>query len=130
MYDEHEEAMRADFSDRFGESLKALWPGLSPSEVSEIDRRVGEYDQRWTDGPYEAEWKFLHACYQDWRDRPREMRIFADDVRANPGVYIANGLTEVARRSIDQAENAASEERSAIRSLRPPAERLPIRRER
>ncbi|WP_067704481.1 hypothetical protein [Nocardia jejuensis] len=130
MHKEHEEAMRSDFSDRFGESLKALWPGLSTIEVTEIDRRVSEYDHRWTEGPYAMEWEFLHACYRDWRDRPVEMRVFAEDVRAYPGVYTANGLTEVARRSIDQADNVAREEQSAIRALRPAPERLPISRER
>ncbi|WP_280359241.1 hypothetical protein [Nocardia otitidiscaviarum] len=130
MHPEHEEAMRWDFNDRVAMSWKALWPGVTRADADEIDRRVSEYDQRWQAGPHAHEWAFLHAAYIDWRDRPDQMRHFVADITANPTIYRDHGLTDVQRRSLDQAHNIASEERAAVRALNPPPERRPIHRQR
>ncbi|MFD6357266.1 hypothetical protein ACFXO9_27170 [Nocardia tengchongensis] len=130
MHSEHEEAMRFDFHDRVTLSWAAMWPGVTDVEAAEIDRRVSEYDQRWTQGPHAQEWEFLHAAYADWREQPDKMRKFTDDLDVHPGVWAAGGLTDLQRRSLDQARNIAHEERCAINELNPPAQRLPIRRDR
>lgn len=131
MHAEHEEAMRADYSDRAAESWKAFWSGVTDAEAYEIRCRVAEYDQRWRLGPHAQEWEFLRAAHADWRDRPEDMRRFTEDIDTHRKVYDDFGLTEVQRRSIAQAAAIASEERSAIGALTPPPPlRQPIQRER
>ncbi|MFB7722306.1 hypothetical protein [Nocardia sp. NPDC056100] len=129
MHSEHEEAMRADFHDCITLSWKAVRPDTTSTESDEIYRAVGEYDDRWSHGPYGREWDFLCAVYKDWRDLPQDMGKFADDVRANPDKYTEFGISAVQRRSIDQAENIVREERSLLRA-QSRTEQLPIRRER
>ncbi|MEV6100662.1 hypothetical protein [Nocardia sp. NPDC051981] len=130
MHREHEEAMRADFSDRVAISLNALAPGVTDDQVDEIRRRVAEYDQRWQSGPHAQEWAFLHAAYTDWRDYPEDMRIFVEDLRTNPTVYADYGPTEVQLRSLNQAHNIAREQRCAQQTWKPSTQREPIRRDR
>ncbi|MFE3986549.1 hypothetical protein ACFXPR_18885 [Nocardia tengchongensis] len=130
MHSEHEEAMRADFSDRAAISLNALAPRVSGEQVEEIGRRVAEYDQRWESGPHAQEWAFLHAAYNDWRDFPEDMGVFVEDLRANPTVYAEFGPTEVQMRSLDQAHNIARELRCARQAWKSSTQREPIRRDR
>ncbi|MGW4125871.1 hypothetical protein [Nocardia sp. NPDC004711] len=130
MHSEHEEAMRFDFQDRVALSWKALQPGVTDAQISEIECRMSEYDQRWQAGPHAMEWDFLHAAYTDWRDQPQLMAKFAEDLRVNPTVYADYGLTDVQRRSLDQARTIAHEQRSAIDAPDASAQRLPIRRDR
>ncbi|QLY33968.1 hypothetical protein H0264_18585 [Nocardia huaxiensis] len=127
MHIEHEEAMRADFHDRFAETLKTLLPNISDAQRAQCAARIAEYEQRWHAGPYAQEWEFLHAAYADFRDHPQEMARFAADLDANRELWKGNGLTDVMRRSVDQARTIAAEERSALAVLR---EQQPIRRER
>ncbi|MFB8001546.1 hypothetical protein [Nocardia sp. NPDC056000] len=129
MHAEHEEAMRSDFHDCIALSWKAWRPGITSTESDGIYRAVDDYDTRWSQGPYGREWDFLCASYKDWRDLPHDMDKFAQDVRANPDKYTEFGVTEVQRRSIDQAENIVREERSLLRA-QPYTKQLPIRRER
>lgn len=130
MHSEHEEAMRADFSDRFAISLNALAPGVTDEQADEIRRRVAEYDQRWQSGPHAQEWAFLHAAYTDWRDFPEDMGAFVEELRTNPTVYADFGPTGVQMRSLDQALNIACELRCARQAWQPDTQREPIRRDR
>ncbi|MFE3958598.1 hypothetical protein ACFXPS_31045 [Nocardia sp. NPDC059091] len=130
MYREHEEAMRSEFYERVGIGLTALAPGITDGQADEIYRRVGEFDRRWLSGPHAQEWAFLDAAYTDWRDQPQLMAKFVEDLRVNPTVYVDYGLTDVQRRSLDQARTIAHEHRCAIDAWDPPTQRLPIRRDR
>ncbi|MFE3080894.1 hypothetical protein [Nocardia tengchongensis] len=130
MHSEHEDAMRSEFHDCITLSWTAIQPGLADAEAADINRRVGEYDQRWQSGPHAQEWNFLCAAYTDWRDHPEDMHTFVEDLRTNPTVYADFGPSEVQLRSLDQAHNIAREERCAMGALKPSMQREPIRRDR
>ncbi|WP_458686409.1 hypothetical protein [Nocardia tengchongensis] len=130
MHSEHEEAMRWEFRDCIAMSWKALRPGVTGTEAEEIACGIAEYDQRWQSGPHAREWNFLCAAYSDWREQPENMRKLAEDLRINPTVYADGGMTEVQRRSLDQARNIAHEERCAVEAFTTPTQRTPIQRER
>ncbi|WP_306359518.1 hypothetical protein [Nocardia sp. CC227C] len=128
MHHEHEEAMRAEFSDCIALSWQTL--RADPAvHVDGIQARVNEYDQRWQSGPHAREWNFLCAAYTDWRDYPEDTAKLVADIDAHRDVYHGAGFTDTQRRSLDQARNIANEERSAIRAYSPP-QQLPVQRER
>ncbi|MFD0000160.1 hypothetical protein [Nocardia sp. NPDC127526] len=105
---EHEEAMRAEFFAQAQLARNAYRSDITDAELDRIYRDTAEYDERWFGGPYAEHWAFLSASYDDWQQRPKDMRRFVADVERRRELYGREfGLTDVQYRSLHQARDLA-----------------------
>ncbi|WP_040698934.1 hypothetical protein [Nocardia vinacea] len=109
---EHEEAMRADFTTYVELGRQMYRPSTSEAEIQLLDMQQQVVADRWESGPHAEHWNYLEDAREDWRRAPDTMRRFLDNVDHNGGY----GLTEIQRRSQEQARDLTTQDRPRTRS--------------
>ncbi|PXX66924.1 hypothetical protein DFR70_103679 [Nocardia tenerifensis] len=122
MEHEHEEAMRAEFS-----QYVELWRATDPPEVSQADYNeahdaIDFIDHLWQTGPHAKHWDYLKDAHQDWTARPQTMTRFLDGIAEDRAAGYFVGVTDIEYRSQCQARDLTAAER-ARRPERPPQQR-------
>ncbi|WP_435590787.1 hypothetical protein [Nocardia sp. bgisy118] len=110
MQREHEEAMRADYTEHDALGRQMFADGVTDADIDRIDTQRVEIEKRWHSGPHAEHWAYLSDAHEDWRQAPKTMqRMLADADHNGPGY----GLTDIERRSQEQARALTGHDRLA-----------------
>ena len=105
MQREHEEAMRAEFSERIELENKRFDPSTTDADLDRIWDRTSEINQRWAGGPHAEHWEFLNDAHHDWKRSPETMERFRADIAHNQEISGHVGLSDIQLRSLEQARD-------------------------
>lgn len=108
MHFEHEEAMRADYTEHTELGRQMFDEGVTDADIDRIDTARQTIEHRWHTGPHSEHWAYLSEAHADWRRSPRTMqRLLADAQHNGDG----SGLTDIERRSQEQARALTGHDR-------------------
>ncbi|WP_406237520.1 hypothetical protein [Nocardia sp. NBC_01009] len=111
MQREHEEAMRLDFQQHYQLGRDMYGPGVTEADIERLDVDRVDIEKRWRSGPHAEHWNYLEDAQSDWQRAPKTMSRFMEDVDHNGG----HGLTEIQRRSQEQARELTGNDRTRPR---------------
>ncbi|MEU7141708.1 hypothetical protein ABZ942_19815 [Nocardia sp. NPDC046473] len=108
---EHEEAMRTEFvaADRLNaKAFRDHYAGrCTETEFQQQIEQGAEIDDRWVTGPYREQWIFLRNACDGWHLNPERMQR----------ELAADGLDDVQRRSLEQAQEIEQDRASRRQQL-------------
>ncbi|MFI6364159.1 hypothetical protein ACIBG0_15565 [Nocardia sp. NPDC050630] len=110
MHIEHEEAMRAAFTELDRLTRMAYRPEATQADIHRLYTDGAAIDQGWHYGPHREQWGFLKHARSQWECDPTAMRRSLVESLRSAGTK----LDPVQRRSIEQGRVLADSTRPGI----------------